>query len=111
MTPVPEAAVTNAATLVVIDPGGRRTRVPLSLFPFRMGRAPDNNLVLRDSRISRHHAQIVHDGGRFILEDPGSRHGVWVNGQRVEKLLGSRARTIGPRGAPGQGDNRDKQHG
>ena len=43
----------------MIDPNGRRARVPLSPFPFRMGRAPDNNLVLRDSRISRNHAQIA----------------------------------------------------
>jgi serine phosphatase RsbU (regulator of sigma subunit) len=81
MTPLPEPA----ATLVVIDPNGRRIRVPLSPFPFRMGRAPDNNLVLRDNRISRNHAQIAHADGRFILEDFGSRHGVWVNGQRLAK--------------------------
>ncbi|HEY3594416.1 MAG TPA: SpoIIE family protein phosphatase, partial [Polyangiaceae bacterium] len=60
-------------------------RVPLFPFPFRMGRAPDNNLVLRDSRISRNHAQIASDNGQFILEDLGSRHGVWVNGERLEK--------------------------
>lgn len=52
-----------------------------------MGRAPDNNLVLRDSRVSRNHAQIVLAGGRFVLEDLGSRHGVWVNGRRIEKSL------------------------
>lgn len=52
-----------------------------------MGRAPDNNLILRDSRVSRYHAQISQLDGRFILEDPGSRHGVWVNGQRIEKQV------------------------
>jgi serine phosphatase RsbU (regulator of sigma subunit) len=76
-----------AASLVVIDPSGRRTRVPLSGFPFRMGRAPDNHLVLRDSRISRNHAQIVHQGTRLVLEDLHSRHGVWVNGRRIEAAL------------------------
>jgi phosphoserine phosphatase RsbU/P len=73
------------ATLVVVDPNGRRVRVPLFPFPFRMGRAPDNNLVLRDSRISRNHAQIARSDGQFVLEDLGSRHGIWVDGQRVEK--------------------------
>jgi len=81
MTPVPEVT----ATLVVVDPNGRRARVPLSPFPFRMGRAPDSNLVLRDSRISRNHARIARTDGQYVLEDLGSRHGVWVNGQRVEK--------------------------
>lgn len=73
------------ASLVVIDPNGRKINVPLHPFPFRMGRAPDNNLVLRDSRISRNHAQIAFNYGEFVLEDLGSRHGVWVNGVRVEK--------------------------
>lgn len=83
MTAAPE----SSATLVVTDPNGRRMRVPLSPFPFRMGRAPDNNLILRDSRISRNHAQIAHAGGGYVLEDLGSRHGVWVNGRRVEKSM------------------------
>ena len=82
---VTEAVEAGAAALVVVDPNGRRTRVPLFPFPFRIGRAPDNNLVLRDSRVSRNHVQIAVDGGRHFLEDLGSRHGVWVNGTRIEK--------------------------
>jgi serine phosphatase RsbU (regulator of sigma subunit) len=83
MTPQPEPS--SEASLVVVDPNGRRIRMPLFPLPFRMGRAPDNNLVLRDSRVSRNHAQIAREDGHFVLEDLGSRHGVWVNGQRVEK--------------------------
>jgi serine phosphatase RsbU (regulator of sigma subunit)/pSer/pThr/pTyr-binding forkhead associated (FHA) protein len=85
MTPSPEATVEVQAVLVVVDPNGRRIRVPLFPFPFRMGRSPDNNLVLRDTRISRNHAQIARNDGYFVLEDLGSRHGVWVNGERIEK--------------------------
>src|SRR5665213_1014710 len=73
------------AALVVVDPNGRRTRVPLHPYPFRIGRAPDNHLVLRDSRISRTHAQISQTDGQCVLEDLGSRHGVWVNGERMSK--------------------------
>jgi phosphoserine phosphatase RsbU/P len=73
------------AALVVVDPNGRRVRVPLFPFPFRMGRAPDNNLVLRDSRVSRNHAQVARSDSHYVLEDLGSRHGVWVNGERVVK--------------------------
>jgi sigma-B regulation protein RsbU (phosphoserine phosphatase) len=91
MTPeTPEAEA--IANLVVIDPNGRRNRVPLYPFPFRIGRAPDNHLILRDSRVSRNHAQISQVDGTCVLEDLGSRHGVWVNGERVEtsrKLHGS----------------------
>ena len=76
MSPAPE----SDAAFVIVDPNGRRTRVPIHPFPFRIGRAPDNHLVLRDSRISRNHAQINNDDGQCIVEDLGSRHGVWVNG-------------------------------
>jgi phosphoserine phosphatase RsbU/P len=75
----------GAAALVVIDPHGRRTRVPLYPFPFRIGRAPDNDLVLRDSRISRNHARIALTDGMHVVEDLGSRHGLWVNGERIDK--------------------------
>jgi len=78
-----ETSLADAA-LLVVDPNGRRMRVPLFPFPFRMGRAPDNNLVLRDTRVSRNHAQISRGDGHYVLEDLGSRHGVWVNGERVE---------------------------
>src|SRR5947209_2952054 len=80
-------ATEGVHALVVIDPNGRRSRVPLHPFPFRIGRAPDNHLVLRDSRISRNHVQITQWDGACILEDLGSRHGVWVNGERLEKSL------------------------
>jgi sigma-B regulation protein RsbU (phosphoserine phosphatase) len=81
MTPIQSPE--NGDSLVVIDPNGRRTRIPLFPFPFRIGRGPDNHLVLRDSRVSRNHAQIAHTDGKCVLEDLGSRHGVWVNGGRV----------------------------
>ena len=83
MSPAPEVSANPSPTLVGDRPNGRRARVPLFPFPFRMGRAPDNHLILRDSRISRNHAQIAHSDGRFILEDLGSRHGLWINGQRL----------------------------
>src|SRR5271156_526829 len=81
MAPVPK----TSASLVVIDPSGRRARVPLAPPPFRIGRAPDNDLVVRDSRVSRSHAQIPDTGNGFVLEDLGSWLGVWVDGERIEK--------------------------
>jgi sigma-B regulation protein RsbU (phosphoserine phosphatase) len=73
-----------AASLIVIDPGGRRTRVEIEPLPFRIGRQADNHLVLRDSRASRTHARIVRERNEYVIEDAGSRHGVFVNGKRVQ---------------------------
>jgi len=73
------------AALIVVNPSGDRTRVPLEPLPFRIGRMAENHLVLRDSRISRQHAQIVWEGGEYFIEDLKSSYGVFVNGARVEK--------------------------
>ncbi len=72
--------------LLVIDPAGTRREVSVTSFPFRVGRQTGNELVLRDSRISRLQAQITAANGSCFLEDLGSRHGTFVNGQRISGL-------------------------
>jgi serine phosphatase RsbU (regulator of sigma subunit) len=73
------------ASLIVVDPNGHRTRVEIQPIPFKIGRQADSHLILRDSRASRNHAQIVLVNGEYAVEDLGSRHGVYVNGERVER--------------------------
>lgn len=73
----------RAASLVVLAPSGQKTRVNVDTVPFTIGRQSDNHLVLRDNRASRKHARILYEGGTFAIEDLESRHGIWVNGQRV----------------------------
>ena len=73
------------AALLVLNPSGQRSRVVLEPMPFTLGRHSDNNLVLRDTRISRNHARITSAAGAYILEDLNSRHGTWVNGERVAR--------------------------
>jgi serine phosphatase RsbU (regulator of sigma subunit) len=86
--PAPEGApssIAEAASLIVVDPSGHRSRVPIEPLPFRIGRHADNNLILRDSRASRAHAQIVAERGEYFLEDCSSRHGTFLNGKRVTR--------------------------
>lgn len=71
--------------LVVINPAGNRTRLALEPVPFQIGRQADNHLVLRDNRASRNHARIVFEQDKYYLEDLNSRHGVFVNGERVSR--------------------------
>jgi len=79
------ASAAEPASLIVVDPNGHRTRVEIKPVPFKIGRQSDNDLILRDSRASRNHAQIVLENGQYIIEDSGSRHGIHVNGTRVER--------------------------
>jgi len=50
-----------------------------------IGRTDDNVLVLADDEISRQHAAIEHDNGDYYIVDMGSRNGVFLNSQRVER--------------------------
>jgi len=75
----------RAPRLVVIEPNGVRREVNISNTPFRIGRQAGNELTLRDSRISRQQAQILAVNGTFVLEDMGSRHGTFVNGEKTLK--------------------------
>src|SRR6185503_3974125 len=75
------------AALVVLNPSGQRTRTAIEALPFLIGRQPDNNLVLRDNRASRTHARIIAENGQYVLEDLDSRHGTWVNGERIARHI------------------------
>lgn len=69
--------------LVVRESSGTEREVEISHTPFTMGRQSDNDLVLFDNRISRRHACVVLDGDSYVLQDEGSRHGTFVNGEKV----------------------------
>lgn len=73
-----------SAELEVRPPGAQAFRVPIEPVPFRIGRSPDNHLVLRDNRASRAHALIRRDGESLIIEDAGSRNGIEINGLKCE---------------------------
>jgi len=49
----------------------------------RLGREPDNEVVLLDPKVSRHHALLQQQGERFLLTDLGSSNGIFVNGKRI----------------------------
>src|SRR6202453_4992316 len=73
----------RAPRLFVSDPSGVRREVAIGTTPYRIGRQAGNELTLRDSRISRQQAQILAVDGAMVLEDMGSRHGTFVNGEKV----------------------------
>lgn len=80
----PPAARMPADAQLIVD--GQRT-VPLTREIFNVGRHPDNDLVLSDPRISRHHLQLRLRHGRYVLYDTESRGGTYVNGMRVSEHI------------------------
>ena len=49
----------------------------------RIGRSADNDIVLAEANVSRHHAVITDDGTTFVITDLGSANGVRVRGLRI----------------------------
>lgn len=48
-----------------------------------IGRDSSNGIMINDAEISRRHARLTFQGGKYILEDLGSTNGTFVNGQRL----------------------------
>ena len=56
---------------------------PLRAAATRIGRLDDNDIVLDDAKVSRHHAVIIDTGTSFVITDLRSANGVDVGGQRI----------------------------
>src|SRR5690348_5674118 len=66
------------------SPGNPAAEIAMPAGNARIGRAPDNDLVLDDLIVSRYHAELrgTPDGG-YEITDLGSHNGTYVNGRRV----------------------------
>ncbi len=49
----------------------------------KIGRQADNDLVVVDPGVSRHHAEVINESGTCTLHDLGSTNGTYVNGSVV----------------------------
>jgi len=56
-------------------PAGARTRI---------GRSPDCDIFLDDVTVSRNHALLLEQEGRYVVEDQGSLNGTFVNRTRID---------------------------
>lgn len=82
--PVPE---TPHAILREIAPDGSRNDLRFDGGPVTIGRATDNILVLRDSRVSRHHGRLTARQGALVYRDLGSTNGSRVNGVEIDEVV------------------------
>jgi tRNA A-37 threonylcarbamoyl transferase component Bud32 len=58
-------------------------KLPMTQGRILIGRAGTNTFVFDDGLVSRKHAEIRHERGKWIIADVGSTNGVFVNHSRV----------------------------
>src|SRR5205823_8240658 len=82
--PISEAGSGIFPILVFVQGNDQRT-INLDHSPFSVGRKVDKDLVIADPRVSRDHALIVSENWQFCVIDQSSKHGTFVNGERVQR--------------------------
>jgi hypothetical protein len=82
---VPQAIVPHGLRLLN-GPGKDRVFTMRSTVT-TIGREKDNDFILESTDVSRHHARVECNGGRWQIVDLGSTNGTKVNGQRVPSAI------------------------
>jgi hypothetical protein len=70
-----------------LRPNGTERDLELTAPLMSIGRGSDNDLVIHDSRVSRHHAQLRARRGTLVFTDLRSTNGSRVNGARVDEVV------------------------
>jgi len=60
---------------------------PITKSLISIGRKLDNDLVIQDPMVSRNHAAIYTEDGKFIIKDMGSTGGTFVNNKKVDEAV------------------------
>ena len=76
---------TAAQLLVVGDDGHPSEAISITRTPVVVGRLSTNDVVLSDPNVSRRHAEIDRNRGRWTVTDLGSTNGTTVNGRAVKE--------------------------
>lgn len=79
------ASSTTARLVVLDDDGSPRDTISITRTPVTIGRLSTNDIVLSDSNVSRRHAELRNEGGRWQLADLGSTNGTLVNGKLAKE--------------------------
>lgn len=75
-----------STTILIAVPGQPVRELPLEHGPYRIGRDPDNEIVLESSVVSRKHGLLELRDSDWIYTDLGSRNGTLVNEHFIKQI-------------------------
>ncbi len=82
MLPLPSS---TSAWLLVEESGMPEKRYEIKRTIVSIGSSDDNDIVLKDKAVSRHHAKIRTEGKKYFIYDLASTNGTRVNGRKITK--------------------------
>jgi len=79
----PKAATLRQSVFLIVN----RQMIPLEKQVIRIGRQMENDIVFHEEFVSRFHAEIRFEDGKYILRDNESTSGTFVNGRKVDRCV------------------------
>ncbi|MBI4861245.1 MAG: sigma 54-interacting transcriptional regulator [Candidatus Riflebacteria bacterium] len=73
--------------LTVVDGPQAGQEIPFSGGQLKIGSAPDNDLILTDAGISRHHAVLESSADKVVVRDLGSTNGTYLGDVRIREAF------------------------
>lgn len=64
-----------------------RQMIQLTKIVTTLGRHLSNDIVFHEDFLSRYHAEIINEAGKYILVDKNSTGGTFVNGKRIDQCV------------------------
>ncbi len=81
--PIANVAAPPSPAASLRDKDGKRVEIA-SDKPTRLGRGSENDIVIADKSVSRHHANITAKDGSYVVRDLESSNGTFLDGQKIQ---------------------------
>jgi pSer/pThr/pTyr-binding forkhead associated (FHA) protein len=79
----PKASSFEQSVFLIVN----RQMIPLEKNVIRLGRQMENDIVFHEEFVSRFHAEIRFEDGKYILQDNESTSGTFVNGRKIDRCV------------------------
>src|SRR5215472_14778457 len=81
----PDRLAVQEFHLVLVNTDKAGSSYPLAQAGVKVGKAPDNDLVIDHPTVSRNHLIVRRQGDRFLVQDLGSTNGTFIDGAQVRE--------------------------